>query len=207
MVFALNGTVTLTFDLVTSKFVGVIYWPWPIFLPSTMTVSRKLFKILSGHDVANGRTDRRTDGRTDERHTIILPKFHFGRIIKRELLGTEQSCQYITNVVTYRGRYRQVSLYLWQRLEFRLWKNVRLTIIVNIRLRSKFRLCRCPSRSPGSTRTMTARRNRYTARGWWWPPSSWWTVPVCDWAVLEHAVQNNGGFIFIFILPKSILTT
>ena len=49
MVFALNGTVTLTFDLVTSKFIGVIYWPWPIFLPSIMTVTHKLFKILSGH--------------------------------------------------------------------------------------------------------------------------------------------------------------
>ena len=44
----------------TSKFVGVIYWPWPIYLPSTMTVSQTLFKILSGHDVANGRTDGRT---------------------------------------------------------------------------------------------------------------------------------------------------
>jgi len=84
MVFALKGTVTLTFDLVTSKCIGVINWPWPIFLPITMTVSHTLFKILSGHDVANGRTDRRTDGRTDgrtdERHTIIRPKFHFGRI-------------------------------------------------------------------------------------------------------------------------------
>jgi len=49
MVFALNGTVTLTFDLVTWKFIGVIYWPWPIFLPSTMTVTHKLIKILSGH--------------------------------------------------------------------------------------------------------------------------------------------------------------
>jgi len=67
MVFALNGTVTLTFDLVTLKFIGVIYWPWPIFLPSTMTVTHKLFKILSGHDVANGRTDRQTDGQTDGR--------------------------------------------------------------------------------------------------------------------------------------------
>ena len=76
MVFALNGIVTLTFDLVTSKFIGVIYWPWPIFLPSTMTVTHKLFKILSGHDVASGRTD----GQTDERHTIIRPKFYFGRI-------------------------------------------------------------------------------------------------------------------------------
>jgi len=26
-----------------------IYWPWPVFLPSTMTVTHKLFKILSGH--------------------------------------------------------------------------------------------------------------------------------------------------------------
>ena len=34
---------------------------WPIFLPSNMTVTQKLLKILSGHDVANGRTDRRTN--------------------------------------------------------------------------------------------------------------------------------------------------
>jgi len=49
-----------------------------------MTVTHKLFKILSGHDVANGRTDGQTDGRTDGqtdgRHTIIRPKFYFGRI-------------------------------------------------------------------------------------------------------------------------------
>ena len=32
------------------KSVGVIYWPWPIFLPSRMTVTYKLFKILSRHD-------------------------------------------------------------------------------------------------------------------------------------------------------------
>jgi len=31
------------------KMYRVIYWPWPIFLPSTMTVTYKLFKILSGH--------------------------------------------------------------------------------------------------------------------------------------------------------------
>jgi len=64
MIFAFNPSMTLTFDLVTSKFVGVIYWPWPIFLQSTTTVTQKLFKILSGHDVANRRTDRRTDGQT-----------------------------------------------------------------------------------------------------------------------------------------------
>jgi len=39
----------LTFDLLTSKFIGVIYWPWPIFLQNTMTATHKLFKILSGH--------------------------------------------------------------------------------------------------------------------------------------------------------------
>ena len=49
MVFALNGTVTLTFDLMTTKSVSVIYWPWPIFLPITMTVTHKLSTILSGH--------------------------------------------------------------------------------------------------------------------------------------------------------------
>jgi len=32
-----------------------------------MPVTQKLFKILSGHDVANGRTDRRTDRQTDGR--------------------------------------------------------------------------------------------------------------------------------------------
>ena len=62
----------LDFDLLTSKLIGVIYWPWPIFLPSTMIVTNKNFKILSRHDVANGRTDGC--------HTIIRPKFHFGRI-------------------------------------------------------------------------------------------------------------------------------
>jgi len=79
MVFALNGTVTLTFDEVTSKVIGVIYWLCPIYLPSTMTVTQKLFKILSGHDVANGQTDRRRDRQTDGHHTKIRPKFHFGR--------------------------------------------------------------------------------------------------------------------------------
>jgi len=29
-----------------------------------MTVTQKLFKILSGHDVANGQTDGQTDGQT-----------------------------------------------------------------------------------------------------------------------------------------------
>ena len=95
MVFALNGTVTLTFDLVTSKFIGVIYWPWTIFLLSRMTVTHKLFKILSGHDVDNEQTDRQTDGRTDgqtnERHTIIHPKFYFGRI-KNRLTWSQKHC-------------------------------------------------------------------------------------------------------------------
>jgi len=49
MVLVLNATVTLTFDLLTSKRIGVIYWPWPIIVPSRMTVTHKLFKILSRH--------------------------------------------------------------------------------------------------------------------------------------------------------------
>ena len=35
--------------VLTSKCIGVIYCPWSIFLTSTMTVTQKLFKILSGH--------------------------------------------------------------------------------------------------------------------------------------------------------------
>jgi len=68
---------------VTSKFIGVIYWPWPIFLSSTMTVTHKLFKILSGHDVANGRTDGRTDGRTPYHNTseVLLRAYKNGKII------------------------------------------------------------------------------------------------------------------------------
>ena len=34
-----------------------------------MTVTHKHFKILSGHDLANGRTDGRTDGRTPYHNT------------------------------------------------------------------------------------------------------------------------------------------
>jgi len=49
-----------------------------------MTVTQKLFKILSGHDVAYGQMDGRTDGPTDGRHTIIRPKFHFGCIKIKE---------------------------------------------------------------------------------------------------------------------------
>ena len=47
---------TLTFDLVTSTCIGVIYWPWPIFLLSIMTVSHKLYMMWL--------TDGQTDGRT-----------------------------------------------------------------------------------------------------------------------------------------------
>jgi len=36
----------LEFNLCIQMF---IYWPWPVFLPSTMTVTHKLFKILRGH--------------------------------------------------------------------------------------------------------------------------------------------------------------
>ena len=73
-----------------------------------MTVTHKLFKILSGYDVANRRTDRRTDGRTDgrtdrrtdERHTIIRPKFYFGRIKMNYLFITLSN--YIYNILNHK---------------------------------------------------------------------------------------------------------
>ena len=49
MVFAFNATVTLTFFLLNSIFIGVSYWVWPIFLPCIMTVTHKYLKILSRH--------------------------------------------------------------------------------------------------------------------------------------------------------------
>ena len=45
MFLHINIRVTLTFDQLTSKFVGVIYWSWPVVLPSTMTS----FKNVSGY--------------------------------------------------------------------------------------------------------------------------------------------------------------
>ena len=42
-----NATVTLTFHLLTFKFIGVIYWLLLIFIPKRMTVGQNLFKILS----------------------------------------------------------------------------------------------------------------------------------------------------------------
>ena len=47
-----------------------------------MTVNQKLVMILSGHDVANGRTDRRTDRQTDGRTNAIpwIRPFLFGPI-------------------------------------------------------------------------------------------------------------------------------
>jgi len=56
IVFALNDTVTLTFDLVTLKYIGDVYWVWLIFLQSTMTVTHKLFKIMGGHFFASNAT-------------------------------------------------------------------------------------------------------------------------------------------------------
>jgi len=42
----------------------------------------------------------------------------------REKLGTEQSCRYIANVVTKRGRYKQVPLY-FKREHVKVKKNVK----------------------------------------------------------------------------------
>jgi len=48
-----------------------------------MTVTHKLFKILSGHDVANGRTDRRTDGQTDGRTDRRRPYHNTSEVLLR----------------------------------------------------------------------------------------------------------------------------
>jgi len=54
-----------------------------------MTVTHKLFKILSGHDVANGRTDRRTDGRTDGQTDGRTPYHNTSEVLLRAYKNEE----------------------------------------------------------------------------------------------------------------------
>jgi hypothetical protein len=39
---------TLTFDTVTSKSIGVIKWSWPISMPNLKTVGKRNLKLMGG---------------------------------------------------------------------------------------------------------------------------------------------------------------
>ena len=77
-------TVTLTFDLLPPKSIGIIYGSFPSMITRKANLSKISLKLISGQNFANavltdGRTNewtkRQTDGRTDDiRHNIIRPK-------------------------------------------------------------------------------------------------------------------------------------
>jgi len=54
-------TVTLTFDLVTWKSIGVICESWSIYLLSFMILGISVLELSSGNHSVDGPTDRRTD--------------------------------------------------------------------------------------------------------------------------------------------------
>ena len=63
--FTLRVTVTLTFDLLTPKSIGVFYSIRAITLWSLKALGQRVLELLSGNEV--WQTDRRTDGQTDRR--------------------------------------------------------------------------------------------------------------------------------------------
>ena len=59
---------TLTFDLLTQKSIGIIYGLWPSLIPRNVYLGEISLKSMSREDFANtGQVDRHTEGRTDGR--------------------------------------------------------------------------------------------------------------------------------------------
>jgi len=76
MVFMFKVTVTLTFELLTPKPIGIIYESWLFMIQRTFNlVCEIILKFMSGHDFVYA---GQTDGRTDGRHNIIRPKVPSG---------------------------------------------------------------------------------------------------------------------------------
>ena len=72
IVFTLWVTVTLTFDLLTSKSIGVFYSIRATTLWSLKALGQRVLELLSGNVV--WQTDRQPDGQTDKAKTICLPQ-------------------------------------------------------------------------------------------------------------------------------------
>jgi len=58
-------TVTLTFDQVTSKSIGLICESWSMFLWSFMILGPSVLELSSDNHLVDGQTDRQTDRPTD----------------------------------------------------------------------------------------------------------------------------------------------
>jgi len=51
-------TVTLTFELLTSKSIGIIYGSWPFMIQRKVNLGKISLRLMSGQDFANaGQTD------------------------------------------------------------------------------------------------------------------------------------------------------
>jgi len=62
-------TVTLTFELLTPKSIGIIYGSWSFMIQRKVNLGDISLQLLSGQDIAYAeQADRQTDGRTDGRH-------------------------------------------------------------------------------------------------------------------------------------------
>jgi len=62
-------TVTLTFDLITPKSIGIICRSWSFMITRKVNQGEIILKLMNGQDFANagqmdGRTDRQKDGLT-----------------------------------------------------------------------------------------------------------------------------------------------
>ena len=71
-----------------------------------MTVTHKLFKILSGYDVANGRTDGQTDGRTPYHNTSEVSLRAYKKWIYLHV-----STQFIVNVLKTSLYVQMIAIY------------------------------------------------------------------------------------------------
>ena len=83
---------TLTFDLLTWKSIGIIYWPRTIYLPSLKLLGKALLSYqlhkVKGYRHTDIQTDRPTDQPTDRQVQSNMPSFFKG--------GHNNSCTYST---------------------------------------------------------------------------------------------------------------
>jgi len=77
-VYALVGLVTLAFHLLTLKLVCQSHLRWRTFLPKLGTIGHWVLELFAVFATDVGRTDRRTDGRTDKSNAYCPLPFHTG---------------------------------------------------------------------------------------------------------------------------------
>ena len=85
-------TMTLTFDLLTSKSIGVIYWSWPTCIPSMKILCPSVLQLLSGNKCDGCDLDHcdldlwPSDLKINRGHLLVVTNLH----IKYEVPGPKQ---------------------------------------------------------------------------------------------------------------------